>query len=119
MPRLVGGEGGNELPQWSQSRPCNHICITRKRLPGLSRLNGMGRELYSIQSYLIFIRIVLTEIGPQYMRATEKSGIRNRRCSRRRRAPFAIGPPADAAIAQSQDACCVAEKVWRCGRSNS
>jgi hypothetical protein len=30
MPRPVGGEGGNGLLQWSQSRPCNHIYITRK-----------------------------------------------------------------------------------------
>jgi hypothetical protein len=31
--RQVGGEGGNGLPQWSQSRPCNHIYITRKLRP--------------------------------------------------------------------------------------
>jgi MFS transporter, NNP family, nitrate/nitrite transporter len=26
MSRLLGGEGGNELPKWSQSRPCNSNC---------------------------------------------------------------------------------------------
>ena len=33
MPRLVGGEGGNGLQHWSQSRRCNHIYITRKPRP--------------------------------------------------------------------------------------
>jgi hypothetical protein len=33
MPRLVGGEGGNGLQHWSQSRPCNQIYISRKPRP--------------------------------------------------------------------------------------
>ena len=32
----------------SQSRPYNHIYISRKPLPCLSRLNGMGRELHCV-----------------------------------------------------------------------
>jgi hypothetical protein len=38
------GEGGNGLPQWSQSRPCNHIYISRKPRPvgGASLLNIWG-----------------------------------------------------------------------------
>jgi len=48
LSRLSGmaGGGGNGLPQWSQSRPCNHIYITQKPQPCLSRLNGMGEELH-------------------------------------------------------------------------
>jgi len=37
---LPVGRGGEE------SRPCNHIYITRKPQPCLSRLNGMGGELH-------------------------------------------------------------------------
>ena len=33
LPVGRGGEGGNGLPQWSQSRPCNNIYITRKPHP--------------------------------------------------------------------------------------
>jgi len=41
----IGGEGGNGLQNWSQSRPCNRVYISRKPLLCLSRLNGMGGEL--------------------------------------------------------------------------
>ena len=33
LPVGRGGEGGNGLQHWSQSRPCNHIYITRKPRP--------------------------------------------------------------------------------------
>jgi hypothetical protein len=33
LPVGRGGEGGNGLPQWSQSRPCNYIYISRKPRP--------------------------------------------------------------------------------------
>jgi len=33
LPVGRGGEGGNGLPQWSQSRPCNHNYISRKPRP--------------------------------------------------------------------------------------
>jgi len=37
-----------------QSRPCNHIYITWKSQPRLSRLNGMGGELRSDESHADF-----------------------------------------------------------------
>ena len=50
MPRLPAysrsGKDGNGLPEWSQSRPCNYVYISRKPQPCLSRLNGMGGELH-------------------------------------------------------------------------
>ena len=46
MSRLVDGEGGNGLPQWSQSRPYNHIYISRKRRPvGGELIPGPGTRL--------------------------------------------------------------------------
>jgi hypothetical protein len=33
MARLVGGEGGNGLLQWSQSRPYHPVYISRKPRP--------------------------------------------------------------------------------------
>ena len=36
----VGGEGGNRLPQWSQSRPCNDIDISRKPCRACPVLTG-------------------------------------------------------------------------------
>jgi hypothetical protein len=41
MPCLLGGEGGNGLPQWSQSPPYNHIYISRKPRP-------VGGELHCV-----------------------------------------------------------------------
>ena len=39
MAHLLGEEGGNGLPQWSQSRPSNRLYISRK-------LRRVGRELH-------------------------------------------------------------------------
>ena len=52
MPRLPAvGRGGEE------SRPCNHIYISRKPQPCLSRLNGMGGELPSSSNPRPFPRL--------------------------------------------------------------
>ena len=45
LPIGRGGEGGNGLPQWSQSRPYDHICISRKPRP-------QGGELYFLPALL-------------------------------------------------------------------
>ena len=50
LPVGRGGEGGNGLPQWSQSRPCNGFYISRKSRPVGGELHWAlyaDSELYS------------------------------------------------------------------------
>ena len=53
LPRLNGGgEGGNGLPKWSQSRPCDRTNISRKPRPmRLCRNSKKGREAVGFQSF--------------------------------------------------------------------
>jgi hypothetical protein len=48
LPVGGGGEGGNGLPQWSQSRPCNHVYISRKPRPvgGQLHLNKISQNMF-------------------------------------------------------------------------
>ena len=73
MPRFLpvgrGREGGNGLPQWSQSRPCNHIDITRKPRPcACPVLTGggelqLGDNLISVHFLWNFFKILLDKEG--------------------------------------------------------
>ena len=55
MPLFLGGEGGNGLPQWSQSRPCTHIDITRKPRPCACPVLTGGGELHLGNDLSLFI----------------------------------------------------------------
>jgi len=52
LPVGRGGEGGNGLPQWSQSRPCNHNYISRKPLPCLSADRDGELHIQNIKSIM-------------------------------------------------------------------